>query len=164
MKPEGYRATRASEESKSALAENTSPQSVKRLLDLKIQLLSGQDIPLATEKESSHRTKIKPYVKIEVHTDTHGPPGRGASNPSAKTQSGAYAEDDKDEKKYKFRSKTQKSDCPNFDGETAAWSGIPDVVEQLSFVRYVNISCYLSFKIWETLPGFSSKLKCLTFV
>ena len=149
LKPEGYRADRSGDDSKSATSEAASHASVKRVLDLKIQLLSGQDIPLPVEKESS-RTKIKPFVKIDVYTDTHGPPGQGGGDQPAKTKGGAYPNDEKEEKKYKFRSRTQRSDSPDFDGETAAWSGIPDVVEQLSFVRYVNLSissCYTSGEI-----------------
>ena len=139
LKPEGYRADRSGDGSKSTTSKATSHASAKRVLDLKIQLLSGQDIPLPVEKETT-RTKIKPFVKIDVYTDTHGPPGQGDGGQPAKTRGGTYSDDEKEEKKYKFRSKTQRTDSPNFDGETAAWSGIPDVVEQLSFVRYVNLS------------------------
>ncbi len=154
LKPEGYRASRATSKSRSTDSDATSRASAKRVLDLKIQLLSGQDIPLPVEKEST-RTKIKPFVKIDVYTDTHGPPGQGTSDQPGKTKAGTNPEDEEEKKKYQFRSKTQRSDSPNFDGETAAWSGIPDVVEQLSFVRYV----YFFFSVtdfWERPSDYCS--------
>ena len=163
LKPEGYRPARPDDES-STDAGKINPEAVKHLLDLEIQLLSGQDIPLPPEKDSSHRAKMKPYVKIEIHTDTHGPPGRGISKPPSSARTGAYPEDEKDEKKYQFRSRTQKSDCPNFEGETAMWRAIPDVIDQLSFVRYVNFLFYLVLEIWETVPDFPLQPKCLTRV
>jgi hypothetical protein len=132
LKPEGYRSARLeTDEDKKPHAAVT-----KKRLDFKIQLLSGQDIPIPLEKDMSQRSKIKPYVKIYLHTDTHGPPGQSSSNVSQPTsRTGAYPDDEKDDEVYEFRSQTQKSDSPNFDGETAAWSGIPDVIEQLSFIR-----------------------------
>jgi hypothetical protein len=131
LKPEGYRSARLeTDEDKKPHAAVT-----KKRLDLKIQLLSGQDIPIPIEKDMSQRSKIKPYVKIYLHIDTHGPPGQSSNASPATSRTGAYPEDEKDDEMYEFRSKTQKSDSPNFDGETAAWSGISDVIEQLSFIR-----------------------------
>ena len=153
LKPEGYRADRSGDRSKPTALEATSHASAKQVLDLKIQLLSGQDIPLPVEKETTV-AKIKPFVKIDVYTDTHGPPGQGGGDQPAKTKGGAYPDDEKEEKKYKFRSKTQRSDSPNFDGETAAWSGIPDVVEQLSFVRYVKLIFSLRLYFGKLSPMF----------
>ena len=135
LKPFGFRTRKSDSLRGHAESTKASPVPVKQLLDLKIQLLSGQDIPFPIEKESSHRPKIKPYVKAELHVDTHGPPGQQGFNPTATSRTGAYPEDDHDEKKYKFRSKTQRSCSPNFEGETIAWSSVPDVVEELSFLR-----------------------------
>lgn len=131
LKPEGYRSAPLDSD------QDKQPHAAvkKWKLDLKIEIISGQDIPIPSEKDMSQRTKIKPYVKIYLHTDTHGPPGKSPAVPPATTRTGGYPEDDKDDEMFKFRSKTQKSDSPNFDGETAAWSGIPDVIEQLSFIR-----------------------------
>jgi hypothetical protein len=131
LKPEGYRCNKSVDSS----ASRDPPGSVKRTLDLKVQFLAGQDIPFPLEKDSSQRTKVKPYVKMELHVDTHGPPGQRNTEASGKQQPGSYPEEDKEEKKYKFRTKTQKSDCPDFGGELATWSGIPDVIEELSFLR-----------------------------
>lgn len=147
LKPESYRGSKLELTSNDQTHDSTNPASTprKHLLDLKIQLLSAQDLPLPIGKDSSHRPKMKPYVTIQLHTDIHGPPGQGKPSRSAKLQSDPYGEED-EEKKSKRRSKTNRTDTPNFGGETLTWSSIPDVVEQLSFVRYVIFQVSFSVK------------------
>ena len=156
LKPEGYR---TKNQSQGQADHSLIPK--KGLLELKIQLLSAQDLPLPQEKDHSHRSKMKPYVTLQLHVDTHGPPGQGKSsgNTQPRSESDAYGEDEKGEKKYKRRSKTARSDSPNFEGETMSWSGVTDVVDELSFVRYVaSLFCLLLLPFGKIVPG-----SCLPF-
>ena len=151
LKSEGYRGSNP--ESTPSTAAQPLPKSKKHLLDLKIQLLSGQDLPLPLGKEESHRHRMKPYVKIQLHVDTHGPPGQGKSSGAGKGDSDAYGKDDNEDDSNKRKSKTQRSDSPNFEGEVLSWTAIPDVVEELSFIRYVLFLFCLYCENWEVLPA-----------
>ena len=146
LKPEGYRARDA--------ATHYSAIPKKGLLELKIQLLSAQKLPLPPDKDESHRPKMKPYVKMQLHVDTHGPPGEGKSGSSSvtKSESDAYGDDEKEQKKYKRRSRTVRTDSPNFEGETMSWSGVTDIVDELSFIRYVHSICLVAQAMWKINP------------
>ncbi|KAI1614039.1 phosphoinositide-specific phospholipase C [Exophiala viscosa] len=124
LKPEGYRCTGAS-----VPAENMTPK--KGRLSLAIKLLAAQRIPPPIERDSSQVSKIKPYVKANLH-DAHGP------LTSAQTRSNVedvYDDEDDDKSVYKRRSSTQRTDCPDFDGERLSWHNVPDIVDELSFLR-----------------------------
>ena len=136
LKPRGYR---TGEQHQGRYNYSAIPKT--GLLELKIQLLSAQNLPLPLEKDASHGTRMKPYVKLQLHVDTHGPPGQGkpSGNNSSKSESDAYGEDEKEEKRYKRRSRTARTDSPDFEGETVSWTGVTDVVDELSFIRYVAL-------------------------
>jgi hypothetical protein len=132
LKPEGFRTTRGVVASESGDMD-TKQQPRKRSLDLVISLLAAQNLPLPPEKESSHAAKIKPYVKMQMHVDTHGPPGQGKPD---SVEDGA---EDTDAAAYKRKSATYRTDSPDFGGERITWQKIPDVVDSLSFLRYVTL-------------------------
>jgi hypothetical protein len=141
LKPHGYRCKEASDskvvQDASAIVPN------KQRLDLEIGLLAAQRLPLPVDKDSSsHAARIKPYVKLQLHVDTHGPPGQG-KNPSAQAsltaENDAYGGEEVDDSTFKRRSATQRTDSPDFGGERLCWLDVQDVVDELSFLRYVSL-------------------------
>ncbi|EXJ88671.1 hypothetical protein A1O1_05602 [Capronia coronata CBS 617.96] len=136
LKPEGYRCNE-----EPPLGSDTSAVAPKRqCLNLEIRLLAAQRLPLPPDKDASYLTRMKPYIKIQLHVDTHGPPGQGknvsGTNPTqVNTDTGSGEE--VDDKYYKRRSATSRSDCPVFGHERMRWLNVSEVVEELSFVRYV---------------------------
>ncbi|KAL6250129.1 hypothetical protein RBB50_002430 [Rhinocladiella similis] len=131
LKPEGYRSTATN-----SIEKSVPPR--KRRLDLEIIFLAGQRIPLSADKDPAHATKVKPYVKVQLHVDTHGPPGEGKNikpQSGIPPDSGSYGSEEGDQTTYKWRSSTCRTDCPDFGGERLKWQSVPDVVDQLSFLR-----------------------------
>lgn len=136
LKPDGFRSD--------GIGDRVHP--VRRHLNLTIRLIAGQNIPIQLDKEPSHADHLKPYVTFHLHVDTHGPPGQGkvdldadAANASSKytpgKQQSAGEERDEDERKLKRRSRTSKTSNPDYGQTEVIWTGVPDVVEQLSFLR-----------------------------
>ncbi|KAK4940503.1 hypothetical protein LTR10_019377 [Elasticomyces elasticus] len=130
LKPEGYRCTGASGPGENMVLR-------RGRLNLAIKLLAAQRIPLPIDKDNSQASKLKPYVKANLH-DTHGPlaPGKGvATQNPLNPETDAYGDEDDDNSIYKRRSSTQRTDCPDFDGERLSWHNVPDIVDELSFLR-----------------------------
>jgi hypothetical protein len=115
LKPEGYRSVSDAPTQKHAVAHHT--------LDLSIEFLAGQNIPLPPEEDDPK--DFKPYVKVELHVEKHeereGQPipgdGRG-SKPE-----------------HKKKTKTYRTPDPDFGREVVAFNGICGVTEELTFVR-----------------------------
>lgn len=147
LKPEGFRGT--------AISQRMRPQ--RHHLNLTIQLMAAQDLPLVTERSSAHAHGMRPYVKLQLHVDTHGPPGsRKKSGVGKASRFSKYSmhrhgdegrgedagiansSDDEDEasSKLKRHSKASKTCTPDFAGAEFSWTNVPDVIEQLSFVRF----------------------------
>jgi hypothetical protein len=114
LKPEGYLGT---------LGDNVGAQMpIKRqTLDLTIELLAGQNLPLPVEDRNPN--SFHPYVKCQLHVD------------SKSEKSSKFDDKDKSDENYKRRSKTSKGVDPDFDGETMRFSNVSGVIEKLSFVR-----------------------------
>ncbi|EXJ78011.1 hypothetical protein A1O3_09170 [Capronia epimyces CBS 606.96] len=134
LKPEGYRYNEAHRQvhGTPTIAPRT------QWLDLEVRLLAAQRLPLPADKDASYASKIRPYVRLQLHVDTHGPPGQGKGpNVPNKAQLDADAGsgDEIDDKYYKRRSATSRSDCPDFGNEKLSWMKISEVVEELSFLR-----------------------------
>jgi phosphatidylinositol phospholipase C, delta len=140
LKPDGFRGTLAATTEDSALL--SSPSAIeasiprRKLKELKVKVFAAENIPLPNERDASHPDKLKPYLKFELHVDTHGPPGAGKKGHESRTEPKVDDEEKKERKKYKRRSKTQKTDSPDFDKEEFAWIDL-NIVETLSFLRYV---------------------------
>ncbi|RMD39658.1 hypothetical protein DV735_g5472, partial [Chaetothyriales sp. CBS 134920] len=131
LKPEGYR---PKDQVGSAADDKIAAK--KRLVDLKIQLLCAQDLPLPQERDVSYKAKIKPYVQAQLHVDTYGPPGQGKySRRSSREDSDPYGDEDGEDATYQRRSRTVRTDSPDFDDEVLYWSGVADTAPELSFVR-----------------------------
>lgn len=92
----------------------------RKTLDLRIEVLAAQNLPLPPD--DTDPKGFKPYVKVELHVD--GPDERITDEGQEK------------EGEYKARTKTARGQHPDFKGEPLKFSGIPEVVDQLSFVRF----------------------------
>lgn len=124
LKPRGYRGstgvgrTELSIESQAdAITHNT--------LDLSINVIAGQDIPLPIG--DSRPGSLRAYVKCELHVEK--PEERSGQS----IEGGGLAKDGE----YKRRTKTSHSTDPDFGLESLAFIGVPGVAPELSFVRSV---------------------------
>lgn len=136
LKPDGFRSTGLSDQ----------PHPVRQHLNLTIRLIAGQNLPIPADREASYAEHLKPYVKFQLHVDTHGPPGQGKTEQSDthdsrskyaddKSKHSAGEEKDEEERKLKRKSSTSKSANPEWKDTAMTWTDVPDVVEQLSFLR-----------------------------
>lgn len=105
LKPEGYRGT-----SKDRAVQT-------HTLSLEIELCAGQNLPLPSDEKVA--TKFHPYVKCELL--------RGNQN--------AKSEESLSHEKYKWVSKASKGTDPDYHGAVFQFSNVPNVVEELSFIR-----------------------------
>lgn len=115
LKPEGYRSISNAATQKHAIAHHS--------LDLSIEFLAGQNIPLPPEEDDPK--DFKPYVKVELHVEKHeereGQPIPGDGRGS-KTE-------------YKKKTRTYKTIDPDFGREVVSFNGVCGVTEELTFVR-----------------------------
>jgi len=117
LKPEGYRGTSNETTQKTAVPHHN--------LDLSIEFLAGQDIPLPPEEDDPK--DFKPYVKVELHVEKHEErtsepiPGGGKSNKG----------------EFKKKTKSQRTPNPDFGREIVKFTNVSGVTEELTFVRYV---------------------------
>ncbi|KAF2028112.1 PLC-like phosphodiesterase [Setomelanomma holmii] len=115
LKPEGHRSTIDEKTQKNAVVHHS--------LNLSIEFLAGQDIPLPPEEDDPR--DLKPYVKVELHVEQHEEryheriPGDGR---------GSKAE-------YKKKTKTQRTTNPDFGREIIKFESVHGVTEELTFVR-----------------------------
>ncbi|KAL2126846.1 hypothetical protein VTI74DRAFT_133 [Chaetomium olivicolor] len=126
LKPEGYRCP---EPLPSPSASTPEPQAlaVKHYtMDLSITVLAAQSLPLPPGDDSP--SGFRPYVKVEVHVEEPGE--RYGTDPVP--QGGKEKEGE-----YKAKTKSRKGCNPDFNGEELKFEGIPGVVPELSFVRFV---------------------------
>ncbi|KAM9882052.1 phosphatidylinositol-specific phospholipase C [Verticillium dahliae] len=117
LKPEGYRGSKDVTH-----VENVVPASqiVRKTLDLQIDILAAQNIPLPPGDDDAKG--FKPYVKVELHIE--GPEEHIADNGQER------------EGEYKERTQTLRGRDPDFGGEALKFTGITGVVEELAFVRF----------------------------
>lgn len=115
LKPEGYRSVSAGTTSRDAIPHHT--------LDLKIEFLAGQDIPLPPDEDDPK--DFKPFVKVELHVEKSEEgqaepiPGGGTTNKG----------------EYKKKTKTQRTPNPDFGREIVEFKGVSRATEELTFVR-----------------------------
>jgi Phosphatidylinositol-specific phospholipase C, X domain/Phosphatidylinositol-specific phospholipase C, Y domain len=109
LKPEGYRGTIDSSDAGKDVQKCT--------LDLRIELCAGQNLPLPCDEKTAK--KFHPYVKCELLCG------------SEKVKGGDSTKYDK----YKWVSKTGKGANPDFFGEVYRFSNVPNVIEELAFLR-----------------------------
>ncbi|KAI2628506.1 PLC-like phosphodiesterase [Hypoxylon sp. NC1633] len=159
LKPEGYRGSKPitvptnegedsgmqkekEKEGKEKTVSVPAPEAIlPQTLDLNIVVFAAQNIPLPEHDDKA--SGFKPYVKIELHTepphDTHAhahahhlPNTSSAKPPTSASPTRAK------EGEYKARTKTQRGVDPDFKSEALAVAkGVPGVVPELAFVRFV---------------------------
>lgn len=115
LKPEGYRSISDAATQKHAIAHHN--------LDLSIEFLAGQDIPLPPEEDDPR--DLKPYVKVELHVEKHE---EREGQPIPGDGRGSKAE-------YKKKTKTYRTTDPDFGREVVSFNGVYGVTEELTFVR-----------------------------
>ncbi|KAK7750442.1 hypothetical protein SLS62_007631 [Diatrype stigma] len=125
LKPPGYRS-----EDKSNTQEDAIPH---RTLTLSIRVLAGQHIPLPESVSDGETKKFRPLVKCELHVE------------KPEERSGAFIEGGGriHEGEYKQKTTASKTNHPDFgtsipganDNNLLEFRNVPNVVEQLSFVR-----------------------------
>lgn len=118
LKPEGYRSTSNEATQKTAVPHHN--------LDLSIEFLAGQDIPMPPGEDDPK--DFKPYVKVELHVEKHeerdGQPIPGGGK-------GSKGE-------YKKKTKSQRTPNPDFGREVVKFADVSGVTEELTFVRYIH--------------------------
>jgi hypothetical protein len=115
LKPEGYRSTSNEATQKTAVPHHD--------LDLSIEFLAGQDIPLPPEEDDPK--DLKPYVKVELHVESHEERNAEPVPGNGRSQKGDY----------KVKTKTARTTNPDFGREIVRFAGVPGVTEELTFVR-----------------------------
>ena len=95
-------------------------------MDLTIQVLAAQSLPLPPGDDSP--SGFRPYLKVEVHVE----------QPSERLSPSTLPADGKEkEGEYKAKTKSLKGCDPDFKGQELRFEGIPGVVPELSFVRFL---------------------------
>lgn len=91
-----------------------------------VTFVAGQDLPLP---EGTEAKELKPFVKCELHVEI---PNEWEKLTNGKEKSG-------DE--FKEKTKPVKGVHPDFKGQTIEFKQLPSLTPELSFVRYVYMSC-----------------------
>lgn len=134
LKPPGYRSHDAATNQADAIQHKT--------LDLKVTIFAGQHIPLPDDEN-----KVKdfhPFIKCELHVE------KQEERTGEPIEGGGRAK----EGEYKRRTEYKKGDHPDFgpEGVPLEFMGIPKVVEELSFIRYVTQLLALVLFCFLVLP------------
>ncbi|KAF1842759.1 PLC-like phosphodiesterase [Cucurbitaria berberidis CBS 394.84] len=142
LKPEGYRSTSQEVTQKTAIAHHN--------LDLSIEFLAGQDIPLPPEEDDPK--DFKPFIKVELHVEkpeernAEPVPGNGRS------QKG----------EYKKKTKTYRTTNPDFGREIVKFEGVHGASDELTFVRFKvmdderisdDLAAWACFRLDRLQPG-----------
>ncbi|KIW92225.1 uncharacterized protein Z519_07209 [Cladophialophora bantiana CBS 173.52] len=134
LKPEGYRSTAIHGRANSQ--REIEPQ--RQPLDLEIRLLAAQRLPIPTDKDISHASKMRPYVKMQLHVDSLCSPDYGKGSDrfgDAKKETDPHGGEEINPSLFKRRSASARTDCPDFKGEVMSWLNMSDVLQELSFIR-----------------------------
>jgi hypothetical protein len=142
LKPEGYRTISEASTQKTALPHHN--------LDLSIEFLAGQDIPLPPEEDDAK--DLKPYIKVELHVEKYEEreaqpiPGNGRSTKG----------------EYKKKTRTYRTTNPDFEREIISFEGVYGVTEELTFVRFKvmdderlsdDLAAWACFRLDRLQPG-----------
>jgi len=107
-----------------------------KLLDLTIDILAAQKLPLPNKDDSEKG--FRPYVKVELHVEEYNDRAHvAATTGDARAQNITSADERDKEGEYKARSKTCKGRDPDFKGEALRFDQIPGVVPELAWVRFL---------------------------
>ncbi|KAK3208620.1 hypothetical protein GRF29_77g1375644 [Pseudopithomyces chartarum] len=142
LKPEGYRSTSSGNTSKDAVPHHN--------LDLSIEFLAGQNIPLPPEEDDPK--DFKPYVKVELHVEKPEE-GQGEPIPGGGTSNKGD---------FKKKTKTQKTPNPDFGREIIEFKSVTGVTDELTFVRFKvmdderisdDLAAWACFRLDRLQPG-----------
>jgi hypothetical protein len=100
-------------------------------MDLTIQVLAAQFLPLP--RGDANPSSFRPYVKVEVHVEQPGERHGAPADPAAAVPAGGKEK----EGEYKAKTKSMRGCDPDFKGQELRLAGIPGVVPELSFVRFL---------------------------
>ncbi|KAK4650605.1 hypothetical protein QC762_708960 [Podospora pseudocomata] len=133
LKPEGYRPHEPLPPT--SPSAGTAPQAnavTHYTMDLTIAVLAAQDIPLPLG--DTKPSGFRPYLKVEIHVEE---PGERHGTTAAASSS--IPDDGKEkEGEYKAKTKSLKGTVdPDWKGQELVFKGIPGVVPELSFVRFL---------------------------
>jgi hypothetical protein len=128
----GYRSTSPTSNPTATTTQSTIPH---HTLDLTIQILAGQSLPLPEGEPDP--SKFNPYVKVELHVEE---PQERATRISPSSPSSSLLQKNEQitrekEGEYKARTKTRTGRDPEF-GDTLAFGKVAGVVPELAFVRF----------------------------
>ena len=90
-------------------------------------------MPLPTTLESEKG--FRPYVKVDLHVEP--PPSAAFGTASFSPPPVDPEADERAAGEYKMRSRTNKGRDVDFRGEALQFLGVPGVVEELTFVRFI---------------------------
>jgi hypothetical protein len=142
LKPEGYRSTSKEATQKTAVPHHN--------LDLSIEFLAGQDIPLPPSEDDPK--DFKPYIKVELHVEKHQERDGELVPGDGKSKGG----------QYKKKTKSQKTPYPDFGREIIKFEGVKGVTEELTFVRFKvmdderihdDLAAWACFRLDRLQPG-----------
>lgn len=124
LKPRGYRGNpkdvvEISNESQADAIEH-------KTLSLSIEVCAAMGIPLPTGDKKA--AGFHPYIKCELHTESSEERSGLPIQQGGKTKDG----------QFKRITKPSRGTDPDFGSEVLNFAGIPNVVEELSFVRSVQ--------------------------
>jgi hypothetical protein len=124
--PLGYRSTTSTQDPSATATQATIPH---HTLDLTIQVLAGQSLPLPEGEPDP--TKFHPYVKVELHVEE---PAERQTRVAATAATNEQLTGEK-EGEYKARTRTRRGRDPEF-GDELAFGKVVGVVPELAFVRF----------------------------
>ncbi|KAL8295108.1 hypothetical protein RB597_008436 [Gaeumannomyces tritici] len=131
LKPEGYRGAKTPGADDATKGETQATAVAHRTLDLTVEVLAAQDLPLPPGDDNPK--SFRPYVKVELHVEEPGE--RHGAGPGDDPSAGPAVETREKEGEYKLKTKTQRGVDPDFAGEPLCFAAVPGVVEELAFVR-----------------------------
>ncbi|KAE8373517.1 PLC-like phosphodiesterase [Aspergillus bertholletiae] len=112
LKPQGY------------LSSDTPSSMVRRQVDLSIEFLAGQNIPLPPGH--TNEKHFHPYVVCDLHAETPD----NAASPHVEDEGESETES------YKQTLKSASGASPDFEGQVAQFPTLSGLIEELSFVRF----------------------------
>lgn len=115
LKPEGYRST------SDATSQTTAIPHLD--MDLSIEFIAGQNIPLPPREDDPE--DFKPYVKVELHVESYEERNAEPVPGNGRSQKG----------EYKAKTKTARTPNPDFGHEVIKFVGVQGVTDELTFVR-----------------------------
>ncbi|KXX79456.1 hypothetical protein MMYC01_203722 [Madurella mycetomatis] len=126
LKPEGYRCDKPLPPTTAANPEPQATAVKHYTMDLTIQVIAAQSLPLPLGDENP--SSFRPYLKVELHVEEPGERHGTDAVP---------AEGKEKEGEYKAKTKSYKGCDPDFKGQELRFEKIPGVVPELSFVRFL---------------------------